>query len=56
MQLGSKDKQGVDRESAVKLVEKVNRFAEIFWEIKGVKTKRVKAPYAPNLEVVHPDL
>jgi len=56
MQLGSKDKQGVDRENAVKLVERVNRFAEIFWEIKGVKTKRVKAPYAPNLEVVHPGL
>ena len=42
--------------AAVELLEKVNRFAEIFWEIKGVKTKKAKAPYAPNLEFIYPDL
>jgi nickel superoxide dismutase len=56
MQLGSADKQKSDRAAAVELLEKVNRFAEIFWEIKGVKTKKSKAPYAPNLEFVYPDL
>lgn len=56
MQLGSADKQKSDRSAAVELLEKVNRFAEIFWEIKGVKTKKAKAPYAPNLDFVYTDL
>lgn len=55
MQLGSADKQKSDRATAVELLEKVNRFAEIFWEIKGIKTKKAKAPYAPNLEFVYPE-
>lgn len=54
MQLGSADKQKTDRANAVELLEQINRFAEIFWEIKGLKTKRAKAPYAPNLEFVYP--
>jgi nickel superoxide dismutase len=56
MQLGSKSRQTVDRESAVQLVEAVNQFAEIFWATKGVATKRAKAPYAPSLELVYPNL
>lgn len=56
MQLGSKARQTVDREAAVKLVEKVNRFAEIFWDTKGKTTKKAKAPYNPGLEIVYPDL
>jgi len=56
MQLASADKQKSDKSAAVELLEKVNRFAEIFWEIKGVKTKKAKAPYAPNLEFIYPDL
>ena len=56
MKLGSKGRQGTDRAEAVKLLEAVNRFAEIFWEIKGVQTKRAKAPYAPAEEVVYPVL
>lgn len=56
MQLGSKVRQGTNREDAVAFVEAINEFAEIFWAIKGVKTKRAKAPYAPNLELVYPDL
>jgi nickel superoxide dismutase len=56
MQLGSKCRQTVDRDTAVQLVEAINQFAEIFWKTKGVATKRAKAPYAPALELVYPDL
>ena len=56
MQLGSKSRQTTDRATAVELVETINKFAEIFWATKSVKTKRAKAPYAPALEVVYPDL
>lgn len=56
MQLGSKSRQTADRENGVQLVEAVNKFAEIFWDTKGITTKRAKAPYAPALEVVYPNL
>ena len=56
MQLGSKSRQTVDREAAVQLVEAVNQFAQIFWDAKGIPTKRAKAPYAPALELVYPIL
>ncbi|MGD2155874.1 MAG: superoxide dismutase, Ni [Anaerolineales bacterium] len=56
MQLGSKSRQTADRENGVQLVETINQFAEIFWQIKEVGTKRAKAPYAPALEMVYPDL
>ncbi len=56
MQLGSKARQTADREVGVAFVEAINQFAEIFWAIKGVKTKKAKAPYAPALEMVYPDL
>lgn len=56
MMLGSKSRQTADRENAVQLVDAVNQFAEIFWQTKGVKTKRAAAPYKPGLEMVYPDL
>jgi nickel superoxide dismutase len=56
MLLGSKARQSVDREAAVQLVEAVNKFAEIFWKIKGLETHRAKYPMAPNLELVYPNL
>jgi len=56
MQLGSKARQTADRETAVNLLDAVNEFAEIFWDTKGVKTKKVKAPYKPEELVVYPDL
>ena len=56
MQLGSKCRQTVDRKTAVEFVEAINQFAETFWKTKGVATKRAKAPYAPALELVYPDL
>jgi nickel superoxide dismutase len=56
MQLGSKSRQTVSRETAMELLGAVNRFSEIFWETKNIKTKRVKAPYKPEEEVVYPIL
>ena len=56
MKLGGKARQTADRENGVAFVEAINKFAEIFWAIKGVATKKAKAPYAPALEVVYPDL
>jgi nickel superoxide dismutase len=56
LQLGSKSRQTADRESGVAFVDAVNQFAEIFWAVKGVATKKAKAPYAPALEMVYPDL
>ncbi len=56
MKLGSKARQTADREAGVAFVDAINQFAAIFWAIKGVKTKQAKAPYAPALEMVYPDL
>jgi len=56
MQLGSKARQTVSRETALELLSSVNRFAEIFWETKGIATKKAKAPYKPSEEVVYPVL
>jgi nickel superoxide dismutase len=56
MMLASMSKQEVDREAATQLLDRVNRFAEIFWEIKGVETYRATCPYPPSLEVVYPRL
>jgi nickel superoxide dismutase len=56
MQLGSKARQTVNRETAVDLLEAVNEFAAIFWQIKGKETQRVKAPYSVGEEIVVPIL
>ncbi len=56
MQLGSKVRQTTGRDTALELMGAVNRFAEIFWEIKGIATKKVKAPYKPEEEMVLPVL
>lgn len=56
MVLGSKSRQTVNRETAVALLEAVNEFAEIFWQIKDIQTKRVKAPYSVTEEMVLPIL
>jgi nickel superoxide dismutase len=56
MQLGSKARQTANRDTAMELLTAVNRFAEIFWETKGIQTKRVKAPYKPGEEIVYPML
>ena len=56
LQMASKGRQTISRENAVELLNLVNRFAEIFWETKGVQTKRAKAPYKPGEEMVLPVL
>jgi nickel superoxide dismutase len=56
MQLGSKSRQTADRANGLAFVEAINQFAEIFWAIKEIKIKKAKAPYAPGLEMVYPDL
>lgn len=55
-QAASKARQTASRENALQLLTLVNRFAEIFWETKGLQTKRVKAPYKPGEEMVLPVL
>ena len=56
MQLASKTRQTADRGQAMKLLDKINRFAEIFWETKGRKTKLVTAPYKPEEKIIVPVL
>ena len=54
MQKASACKQGTSRAEGEALVELVNRFAEIFWETKEIKTARHPCPYPPNLPTVYP--
>lgn len=56
MMLGGAAKQHCSREKGLELLSAVNEFAEIFWEIKGVKTQTVTAPYAPSEAIVSPVL
>lgn len=56
MQLGSKARQTATRQNALDLLNAVNRFAEIFWETKGIATHRAAAPYKPGEEMVLPNL
>ena len=56
MLLASKAKQNIDKNSSLELLEKVNRFAEIFWKSKDVNTFKATCPYPPQQEVVYPDL
>ena len=52
----SKCKQNLDRQNGIDLLDKVNRFSEIFWSVKGVEVETKIAPYAPNLPIVCPVL
>ncbi len=56
MQQASQVRQTNDRTKAVELLQLINRFAEIFWETKGVKTKRIKSPQKIEEEIVYPVL
>ncbi len=55
MELASMAKQGKEKKQGEELVEAVNQFAEIFWSKKGVKTKRVSAPYKVEAQIVIPE-
>ncbi|MBS3053148.1 MAG: superoxide dismutase, Ni [Candidatus Aenigmarchaeota archaeon] len=56
MKQASKARQEINMQAAEDLLETVNKIAEIFWETKGVKTSRVKAPYPTGREIVVPKL
>lgn len=52
MKLASKAKQNIDAEAANQLLAKVQEFAEIFYQTKGVTPKRVKSIYPTEGEIV----
>jgi len=56
MLTSSKAKQQIDKTVTLDLLDQVNRFAEIFWETKGVKTFKATCPYPPAVELVYPKL
>ncbi|MDD1780632.1 superoxide dismutase, Ni [Enterovibrio sp. ZSDZ35] len=56
MLLASRAKQELNRDDALALLNKINRFAEIFWTTKGVAVYTADCPYLPSLPTVYPDL
>jgi nickel superoxide dismutase len=54
MMTASKCKQELGRENGMTLLEKVNRFAEIFWATKDVETQPNKSLNPPNLDIISP--
>lgn len=56
MLAASKAKQHIDKAATLELLNKVNRFAEIFWETKGVTTFTATCPYPPAQPVIYPNL
>jgi len=55
MKLASKTRQEITLESAEELLTNTQKIAEIFFEIKGLKSKKVKAPYPTEKEIVIQD-
>lgn len=49
-------KQHINRVATVKILEKVNTFADIFWQTKGVGVFRATCPDPPAETLVYPDL
>ena len=56
MMTASKCKQDIDRQNGLDLVEKVNRFAEIFWATKDVNTETKKSLNPPHMDIIVPVL
>ncbi len=56
MLAGSACKQSLSVDNAQKLVDLVNKFAETFWDSKGVETYRAVCPYPPSVETIYPKL
>ena len=56
MMTASKCKQNIDRQNGVDLLEKVNRFAEIFWATKDVNTETKKSLNPPHMDIIVPVL
>lgn len=49
-------KQHIDRDATVKLLDKVNQFAEMFWQTKNVATFQATCPYPPAETLIYPEL
>jgi len=56
MMTASKCKQDIDRQNGVDLVDKVNRFAEIFWSTKDIVTETKKSLNPPHIDLIVPVL
>ena len=56
MMTASKCKQDIDRKNGIDLVEKVNRFAEIFWATKEISTESKKSLNPPHVDMIVPVL
>jgi len=56
MLAASSAKQHINKDTTLDLLTKVNRFAEIYWQCKGVDTYSAVCPYPPALAVVYPAL
>ncbi|SFC28632.1 superoxide dismutase, Ni [Pseudoalteromonas denitrificans] len=56
MLASSKAKQHIDKDATLDLLNKVNRFAEIFWATKGLETYTAVCPYPPTQTLVYPKL
>jgi nickel superoxide dismutase len=54
LKLGSKARQGIDMQAAQDALTQAHRFAEIFWETKGVATKKQPSNQAAGGEFVVP--
>jgi len=54
MLAASAAKQHIDRDITVELLNKVNRFAEVFWATKGIETYQATSPYPPAESVIYP--
>jgi nickel superoxide dismutase len=54
MKLGSKVRQNIDLQAAQDLLAETQRFAEIFWDTKGVATKKQPSNQAVGGEIVVP--
>jgi nickel superoxide dismutase len=54
MKLGSKVRQNVDLQAAQDLLAETQKFAEAFWDTKGVKTKKAPSNQAVGGELVVP--
>jgi len=56
MLAASSAKQHIDKNVTLDLLTKVNRFAEIFWQCKGIETYKAICPYPPAQTLVYPVL
>jgi len=49
--LSMKARQNIDPDSAALLIEKTNKVAQIYYQTKGLESKRVKAPYPTEKDI-----